>query len=77
LKKIFTTELVLAVPDLDKEMRVEANTSDYATGGVLSMKCENRKWRPVAFISKLLNETERNYEIHNKEMLVVIQCLET
>jgi len=68
---------VLAVPDLDKEMRVEANTSDYATGGVLSMKCENRKWRPVAFISKLLNETERNYEIHNKEMLVVIQCLET
>ena len=77
MKKIFTTELVLAVPDLDKEMRVEANTSDYATGGVLSMKCENRKWRPVAFISKLLNETERNYEIHNKEMLVVIQCLET
>ena len=76
LKKIFTTELVLAAPDLDKEMRVEANTSDYATGGVLSMKCENRKWRPVAFISKLLNETERNYEIHNKEMLVVIQCLE-
>ena len=68
---------MLAVPDLDKEMRVEANTSDYATGGVLSMKCENRKWRPVAFISKLLNETERNYEIHNKEMLVVIQCLET
>jgi len=67
---------VLAAPDLDKEMRVEANTSDYATGGVLSMKCENRKWRPVAFISKLLNETERNYEIHNKEMLVVIQCLE-
>ena len=67
---------MLAAPDLDKEMRVEANTSDYATGGVLSMKCENRKWRPVAFISKLLNETERNYEIHNKEMLVVIQCLE-
>jgi len=30
----------------------------------------------VAFISKLLNETERNYEIHNKEMLVVIHCLE-
>jgi len=30
----------------------------------------------VAFISKSLNATERNYEIHNKEMLAVIRCLE-
>ena len=28
------------------------------------------------YVSKSLNETERNYEIHNKEMLVVIHCLE-
>ena len=31
---------------------------------------------PVTFISKSLNATEYNYEIHNKEMLAVIQCLE-
>jgi len=30
----------------------------------------------VAYISKSLNETERNYEIHDKEMLAVIRCLE-
>jgi len=30
----------------------------------------------VAFISKSLNAIERNYEIHNKEMLAVIKCLE-
>jgi len=30
----------------------------------------------VAFFSKLLNETERNYEIHDKEMLVVVRGLE-
>ena len=57
-------------------MRVEADASDYATGRVLSVKGEDRKWRPVAFISKLLNDTERNYKIHNKEMLAVIRCLE-
>ena len=34
------------------------------------------KWRLVAYISKSLNETERNHEIHDKEMLAVIQCLE-
>jgi len=30
----------------------------------------------VVFLSKLLNETERNYEIHDKEMLVIIRGLE-
>jgi len=76
LKAVFTIEPVLAIPDINREMRVEADASDYATGGVLSMKCKDGKWRPVAFIFKLLNATEWNYEIHNKEMLAVIRCLE-
>jgi len=45
-------------------------------GGVLSVKCEDGKWRPVAYISKLLNKMEQNYEIHDKEMLAIIHCLE-
>ena len=31
------------VPDLDRELRVEADTSEYATGGVLSVKCKNER----------------------------------
>jgi len=42
-------EPVLVIPDIDREMRVEADASDYTTGGVLSMRCEDEKWRPVAF----------------------------
>ncbi len=57
-------------------MRVEADISDFAMNGVLLMKCEDKKWRPVAYISKLLNEVKRNYEIHNKEILAIIKCLE-
>ena len=76
LKEIFITRLVLVAPDLDKEFRVEVDASNYATGGVLSIKCSNKLWRPVAFISKSLSDTERNYEIHNKEILVVVRCLE-
>jgi len=52
------------------------NASDYAIGGVLSMECKDRLWRPVAFLSKSLNKTERNYEIHDKEMLAIIRGLE-
>ena len=66
----------MAIPDINREMRVEVDASDYATGEVLSTKCEDGKWRLVAFISKLLNTTEQNYKIHNKEMLVVIRYLE-
>ena len=73
---MFTIEPILAIPDINREMRVEVDASDYATRGVLSTKCEDGKWRPVAFISKSLNTTEQNYEIHNKEMLAVIRCLE-
>ena len=76
LEQRFMTELILVIPDLDKKMRVEADASDFATGGVLSMKCENKKQKPVAYISKLLNEAEINYEIHNKEMLAIIRYLE-
>jgi len=76
LKERFTKELVLAAPDIDKKMRMEVDVSDYTTGGVLSMECEDGLWRPVEFLSKSLNETERNYEIHDKEMLAIIRGLE-
>ena len=70
------TKPVLAAPDLDKEFRVEADASNYATGGVLLMKGSDELWRLVAFIFKSLSDTERNYEIHDKEMLAVVKCLE-
>ena len=41
LKERFTKELVLAAPDLDKRMRMEVDTSDYVTRGVLSMECKD------------------------------------
>jgi len=43
LKQVFITQPVLVVLDLDKEMRVEADALEYATGGVLSMRCEDNK----------------------------------
>jgi len=76
LKRIFTTRLVLAAPDLDKEFRVEADALNYTTREVLLIKCSDEMWRPVAFIFKSLSDTEKNYEIHNKEMLAVVRCLE-
>ena len=76
LKERFTKEPVLAASDIDEKMRMEVDALDYVMGGVLSMECEDGLWRPVAFLLKSLNETERNYEIHDKEMLAIVRGLE-
>ena len=76
MKRIFTLELVLVIPDLNREIRVEADASNYVIEGVLLVKYKDKRQRPVVFISKLINPTEKNYEIYNKEILVVIKYLE-
>jgi len=43
LKERFTKELVLVVLNLDKKMRMEVDVPDYATGDILSMKCNDGK----------------------------------
>jgi len=43
LKVVFTWEPVLVIPDIDREIRVKVDVSDYATGGVLLTKCEDGK----------------------------------
>lgn len=55
--------------------KVECDASDYATGAVLSQK-QNNEWQPIAFFSKALTATEQNYEIHDRELLAIIQALE-
>ena len=70
------TRPVLVVPDLDKQFRVEADVSNYTTGRVLSMKCSDRLWRPVTFISKSPSDTQRNYKIHDKKILAIVRYLE-
>ena len=55
---------------------MKVDTLDYPIGRILSIECEDGKQQPVAFLSKSLNETERNYEIYDKEMLAVIRGLE-
>jgi len=57
----------LVAPDLDKRMRMKVDVSDYTIEEVLSIKCKDGKWRLVVYLLKLLNETERNYEIHSKK----------
>ena len=55
---------------------MEVDTLNYAIEGVLSIEFENRRQRLVAYLSKFLKKTKKNYKIYNKEILVVIRRLQ-
>jgi hypothetical protein len=77
LKELVTSAPVLVLPNNDLLFRLEADSSGIATGVVLSQQQVNdNAWHPIAFLSKALSPVECNYEIHDTEMLAIIQGLE-
>jgi hypothetical protein len=76
LKTAFTTAPILQHFDPELQCIVEADSSDYATGGVLSQYDAQGVLRPVAYFSKRLAPAECNYEIYDKELLAIIRCFE-
>jgi hypothetical protein len=77
LKDAITSTPVLASPHDTAPFHVEADSSDFATGAVLSqLSSKDEKWHHVTFYSKSLLPVKQNYKIHDKEMLAIIQSLE-
>src|SRR6266516_5918281 len=65
LKDAITSKPVLIFPDETRPLQVEADSSEFATGAVLSQQSmEDGKWHLVAFLSKSLDTVQRNYEIY-------------
>jgi len=77
LKIAVTTALVLVSPQESDPFQIEADSLDFATRAVVSQQSMmDGKWHPVAFYSKFLSSVERNYKIHDKEILAIICVLE-
>lgn len=76
LKKQFEIGKILAHPDPEKPFFVECDASGFAIGGELSQLDENGKRRPVAFFSKAMQPAERNYDIHDRELLAIVRTFQ-
>jgi len=77
LKGSATSAPVLISSNLIKPFHMEANSSDFAMDVILSqVSLEDKKWHPIAFLSKSLSPVKQNYKIHNKEMLAIIWALQ-
>ena len=75
LKKWFTEEPVLMMPDQTKPFQIETDTSKYATGVVLTQLDSNGNRHPISFISKTFSLMECNYKIYDRELLAIICAL--
>jgi hypothetical protein len=76
LKKRFSEEPVLMMPDMTRPFQIESDASKYTSGGVLTQLDGNGNRHPIAFISKSFLAAERNYEIYDRELLGIIRALE-
>jgi len=70
LKRRFSEEPVLMIPDPTRPFQIKTNASKHATGAVLTQTDGNGDRHPCAFISKTFSPTERNYEIYDRGWVV-------
>ena len=71
LKDLLVSPSMLAYPNLDKSFVLHTDASVEELGGVLEQEQEDGKLHPVAFTSRSLSKTERNYRITELEVLGV------
>ena len=70
-----TIVLILAIFDPERETILETDVSDYTVGACLTQKGDDDKMRIVAFYSRKMTGPELNYDIHDKELLAVVEAL--
>ena len=66
---------ILIIFDLEHEAILETNTLDYAISVCLTQKGNDDKIRTVAFYAHKMTRPELNYDIHNKELLTIVEAL--
>src|SRR5687767_12710164 len=66
---------VLALPDHDKPFHVVCDASDYAIGCALMQHDDEGRERVVSYQSRQLRPAERNYPVHDKELLAMKYAL--
>jgi hypothetical protein len=79
IKRLVTSREVLTVIDHDNpgdnKIFLVCDASDWRTGGILMWGPDLDHARPVAFDSVQLNPAEKNYPVHEKELLAIVRGL--
>ena len=66
---------ILALPDPDRPFSVVGDASDFAIGSALLQTDVDGRERVIAFESRQLKAAEKNYPVHEKELLAMKYAL--
>ena len=79
LKNMFLESPILVHFDPSCPTKVETDASGRAISGILSQDISQNggkpDWRPVAFFSRKLSDTETRYDTHDSELLAIVATL--
>ena len=70
MKRLIAKETLLAYPDFNKKFTIHTDASDFQLGAVITQ--ENK---PLAFYSRKLTSSQRNYTTTEKELLSIVETL--
>ena len=73
LKQALVTAPILAFPNFKIPFHIQTDASQKAIGGVLLQKIDNF-FKPIAFASRKLSDTEKRYSATERELLAIIYC---
>ena len=76
VKKELSSDVVLAMYSPHRETLLSADSSSYGLGAVLLQRQEDGEFRPVAYASRSMNETEQRYAQIEKEALAITWAME-
>ncbi|GJU86124.1 putative nucleotidyltransferase, ribonuclease H [Tanacetum coccineum] len=71
LKEKLTTAPIIISPDWNVPFELMCDASDFAVGAVLGQRID-RKFKPIYYTSKTLNNAQEHYTTTEKELLAVI-----
>src|SRR6202163_689507 len=74
LKQAVSSARILIIPDPQLPYTVVTDASGYAIGAALCQDHGNGL-QPCAFLSRKMNDHERNYPVHEQELLAIVHAL--
>ena len=75
LKTAYVTPLCLRIFTPGVLMKIETNALDLALGGCASILTDD-KWHLVAYYLRKFLGLEERYNVHDKELLAIVACLQ-
>ena len=75
IKKEFIKKPILKIYQLKLLIKVKIDLFNFALGACLMQKYKDKVWYLVAYYSCKITPLELNYNIYNKELLIIVAVL--